>query len=80
MPRLPRGRGEGRGPVIVLAESDGRLVTRLLQRLMSGGLEVRRLRALLLMALIDAAHLAGDHDEARKLGAQLEQLAKDSAR
>jgi hypothetical protein len=64
--------------VIVLAESDGRLVTRLIQRLMSGGLEVRRLRSLLLLALIDAAHLAGDKGEAAELGAQLEQLARES--
>ncbi len=65
--------------MIVLAESDGRLVTRLLQRLMSGGVEVYLLRTGLLKALIGAAHLAGDKDEARELAAQLEQLVLERA-
>lgn len=65
--------------MIVLAESDGRLVTRLLQRLMSGGVEVPLLRAGLLKALVAAAHLAGDKDEAAELAAQLEQLVLERA-
>lgn len=64
--------------MIVLSESDGRLVTRLIQRLMAGGDEVRRLRALLLTALIDAAHLAGDKDEAAELNLQLAALTRES--
>lgn len=64
--------------MIVLSEHDGRLVTRLIQRLMSTGIEVPRLRALLLMALVDAAQLAGDKDEARALSGQLAELARAS--
>lgn len=65
--------------MIVLSESDGRLVTRLLQRLMSGGVEVHLVRTKLLQLLSAAAHLAGDKGEAAELGAQLEQLTRAGA-
>lgn len=61
--------------VKVLSEADGKLVSRAITRLIGNGVEANRLRALLLTALIDAAHLAGDKDEAAELAAQLEQLA-----
>jgi hypothetical protein len=55
---------------------DYQLVTRAQERLFANGLEANRLRALLLTALVDAAQLAGDKEEARALGAQLDQLAR----
>lgn len=60
-----------------LGRADGALVRRVEQRLAANGIEANRLRALLLVALADAAHLAGDADEARALHAQLAQLAAE---
>lgn len=52
-------------------------LSRVRGRLNANGLEANRLRSLLLLALIDAAHLAGDKAEAAALTAQLEQLAAE---
>lgn len=60
-----------------LALDDGALVGRTISRLVSNGDEANRLRALLLMALIDVAHLAGDKDEAAQLAAQLDRRAAE---
>jgi hypothetical protein len=48
------------------------LIERLEERLVFDGRETNCLRVSLLRALIEAASLAGDHDEARDLRAQLE--------
>ncbi len=55
---------------------DYQLATRVQERLYANGLEANRLRALLLIALVDAAQLAGDRDEVDALNAQLEQLVR----
>lgn len=61
----------------VLSTTDGELVARVIARLVANGFEANRLRSLLLIALIDAAHLSGDKAEASKLVVQLEQLAAE---
>jgi len=50
------------------------LVARLVERLRAGGFEMLLLRQRLLRLLANAAQLAGDHDEARQLECELEQL------
>lgn len=60
-----------------LAPEDGELIALAIARLVRNGDEANRLRALLLMALIDVAHLAGDKDEAAQLAAQLDRRAAE---
>jgi hypothetical protein len=63
--------------VNTLPPEDGALVARAIVRLIDNGREANRLRALLLLALIDAAHLAGNKDEAAQLNAELERRAAE---
>lgn len=55
---------------------DVALVNRLAERLDQNGIEVICLRHKLLLALIEAAELAGDKDEARALALEHTQLCR----